>query len=150
MKKAIKTVAFSAVVIMGLSVSAIAQKAPAKDVKSAKKATSELNLSDAQKAQLKANHEQAKANRDKFKSSLTAEQKKIVENKTLDRKTKAKQLQATLSPEQRAAQKANLEQAKKNHQAFHASLTAEQKAKADSLKGKRMAHKGAKKSPKKG
>lgn len=144
MKNLVKTLALSTTLVLGLVIGASAQTADSDAARSKKGGHPELNLTDAQKAQMKANRESQKANHEKFEASLNAEQKAIMADKTLKPKERMQKLNATLNAEQKAMAKSNMEAAKKNHEAFKSTLTDEQKAKMEAMKGKmgdRKAHK---------
>ncbi len=138
MKNLLRTLALSTTLVLGLTIGASAQKVDGVN-KTKKGEHPELNLTDAQKAQMKANRESMKVNQEKFNASLNADQKAIMADKTLKGKERMEKLNITLSAEQKAMWKANMEQGKKNHESFKSTLTPEQKEK---MKGERGKHGG--------
>lgn len=138
MKNLAKTLALSATLVLGLTISSSAQTADKLIENGKKGGNRELNLTEDQKAQIKANHENIKAHQEKFNASLNAEQKAIMDDKALKPKEKMQKLKGTLSDEQKAMFKAKMEHSKKNREAFRSKLSPDQKEK----KGIRKAEKG--------
>jgi Spy/CpxP family protein refolding chaperone len=136
MRNLVKTLALSATLVLGLTIGAAAQTAD-NSATAKKGGHAALNLTDAQKAQMKANHESQKANEEKFKASLNADQKAIMADKALTPKERRKKLDATLTADQKAMFKSNMENAKKNREAIKATLTPEQKAKMEQMRAQR-------------
>ena len=65
------------------------------------------NLTEAQKAQMKANREIAKKARDVFRATLSDEQKAILDNKSFTPEQRKSALAKALSPEQKETMKNN-------------------------------------------
>jgi Spy/CpxP family protein refolding chaperone len=129
MKNLIKGFTLSTALVLGMVLGAVAQTTPNNETKTKmdRPARPEMNLTDAQKAQMKANHQADKLGRDKFEASLNADQKAIMQDKSIRGKEKMKKLNATLSVDQKSMMKANKEASMKNRAEFAKTLTPEQK-----------------------
>lgn len=140
MKNLKKLILSAAMVIVGMvSVNAQTQS-PENKAKPGQKGGSDLetlNLTDAQKAQMKANRENAKAANEKFRASLSEEQKAMMGEKGKSLKENREKFEASLTAEQKAILKAKKQAEKKNQEAFVATLSAEQKAKFEEMKERR-------------
>ena len=136
MKNLIKGFTLSTALVIGLALSSVAQTTPTNVTKKERQARPEMNLTDAQKAQMKANHDADKSARDKFDASLNADQKAIMQDKSIRGKEKMEKLNATLTADQKSMMKANKEAAKKNHDAFAKTLSPEQKEQFEKMRGK--------------
>ncbi|MBU0696137.1 MAG: Spy/CpxP family protein refolding chaperone [Bacteroidetes bacterium] len=136
MKNLIKGFTLSTALVIGLALSSVAQTTPTNVTKKERPARPELNLSDTQKAQMKANREADRTARDKFEATLSADQKAIQADKSIHGKEKMEKLNASLTADQKAMMKANKEAAKKNHEAFAKTLSPEQKEQFEKMRGK--------------
>ncbi len=134
MKNLVKGLLMSATFIFTLSFVAFAQKGDGKLQKSGR---SDLNLSETQQTQMKANQEIGKANRQKFEATFTAEQKAIMADKALMPKDRMEKLNASLSAEQKSMRNANLEASKVRREAMNSTLTPEQKEKMEKMQAQR-------------
>ena len=133
--KNLKKLIFSAAIVVAFVASVNAQttaETPSKKVKHEQQVgdgMKALNLTDAQKAQMKANRERGKAANEKFRASLSEDQKALMGENGKPSKENREKFEASLSADQKAMMKANREAEKKNQDAFAATLSADQKAK---------------------
>lgn len=134
MKKLVKGLVLSTALVLGLSISSNAQETGKRDFKGERPA---LNLTEAQKAQMKSMREQEKANRDKFEATLSDEQKAIMKDKTINPKEKKEKLAGMFTAEQKKMMEANRAEAKKRRDEFSKTLSPEQKAEFEKMKDRR-------------
>lgn len=147
MRNLVKGLTLSTALILGLSLTSMAQT-PEK--KGGHGERPELNLTDAQKAQMKEMREKEKAGRDKFEASLTEEQKAVMKDRTINPKEKKEKLSTMLSKEQLKVMEANKAEAKQRQAEFAKTLTPEQKVEFNKMREKRegmMENKKAGKKP---
>ena len=95
------------------------------------------NLTEAQKAQMKANQEIAKKAQDEFRATLSDEQKVILDNKSFTPEQRKSALAKSLSPEQKETMQNNALARKEANAKFRKNLTEEQKAQLKQLAEKR-------------
>ncbi len=132
MKKLVKSIAFTTLMVSTLALGATAQTRVKND--SARVARKEAHqklkalLTPEQQAALKANKEKHKEARKAFHASLTADQKAIIKDKSLAPKERRAKLAATFTDEQKKTIADNREKAKADRKAFVATLNDQQKA----------------------
>lgn len=85
------------------------------------------NLTEAQKAQMKVDREEAKKAQDKFRATLSDEQKSIMDNKSLTPEQRKSALAKALSPEQKETMKHNMAAKKEANEKLSKNSTADQK-----------------------
>lgn len=95
------------------------------------------NLTEAQKAQMKANRVEAKKAQDEFRATLSDEQKAILDDKSFTPEQRKSALAEALKPEQKEMMKNNALARKEANAKFSKNLTEEQKAQLKQLAGKR-------------
>lgn len=100
------------------------------------------NLTDAQKAQFKANQEEAKKAQEIFRATLSDEQKAIIDNKDLKPEERRAALAKALSAEQKEMMKNNALERKQAAEKFSKTLTEVQKADMKQLAVKRKQRSG--------
>ncbi|UEG52735.1 hypothetical protein LLH06_17460 [Mucilaginibacter daejeonensis] len=137
MKKLVRSIALTTLMVSALAIGANAQTKVKND--SARLARKEAHqklkavLSPEQQATLKANQEKHKEARKAFHASLTADQKAIIKDKSLAPKERHAKLAATFTDEQKKTLADNREKARADRKAFVATLNDQQKAQMKEL-----------------
>lgn len=124
MKRVIKSMVLSGMIMLATTTILFAQKEDGKKGK----AKSEMNLSDDQKAMMKANREKEMASREALRATFTAEQKAIMANKELAPEQRRQALKESYTEAQKEMIKNNAAEMEASRETLKNSLTEEQKA----------------------